>query len=193
MAEVLLSKNAITVYEVLVILVLVVILVRQKKKNRELQERREITNAKIRNQKLEQKLKNPDSDMDWSKDPNPFEVQYMPEAEAHVKAASDLQIEIEVHTEMSVQRYLFDLNEEITIGRNAKNVLPLKDAMAAERSCTIFMKNRAVYVRNESVRNPVCIQRGKKKQFIQNQIVKLQSKDILTFGKTALHISIYEI
>ena len=31
MAEVLLSKNAITVYEVLVILVLVVILVRQKK------------------------------------------------------------------------------------------------------------------------------------------------------------------
>ena len=32
MAEVLLSKNAITVYEVLVILVLVVILVRQKKK-----------------------------------------------------------------------------------------------------------------------------------------------------------------
>ena len=193
MAEVLLSKNAITVYEVLVILVLVVILVCQKKKNRELQERREITNAKIRNQKLEQKLKNPDSDMDWSKDPNPFEVQYMPEAEAHVKAASDLQIEIEVHTEMSVQRYLFDLNEEITIGRNAKNVLPLKDAMAAERSCTIFMKNRAVYVRNESVRNPVCIQRGKKKQFIQNQIVKLQSKDILTFGKTALHISIYEI
>lgn len=117
MAEVLLSKNAITVYEVLVILVLVVILVRQKKKNRELQERREITNAKIRNQKLEQKLKNPDSDMDWSKDPNPFAVQYMPEAEAHVKAASDLQIEIEVHTEMSVQRYLFDLNEEITIGR----------------------------------------------------------------------------
>lgn len=192
MTGVLLSKNAITIYELLVIFILILILVRQKKKSRELQERREITNAKARNLQLEQKLKNPDSDLDLGKDPNPFEVQYTPETGSHMRSASEIQIEIEVHTEMSVQRYLFDLDEEITVGRNGKNVLPLKDQTAAERSCSIFLKNRAVYVRNESSQNPICIQRGKQKQLIQKQIVKLQSKDILTIGKTTLHISLYE-
>lgn len=49
-----------------------------------------------------------------------------------------------------------------------------------------------MYVKNECYEKPICIQRGKKKQLIQNQIVKLQSRDILSIGKTTLHISLYE-
>lgn len=192
MAEVLLSKNAVTVYEILLILILTVILVMQKKKYREIQERKEISNEKMRNFQLNQKLKNPDSSMEWEKNPKPFEVQYVPQADTPAQTASELQIEIEVHTGMSVQRYLFDLNEEITIGRSGKNILPLNDEKAPERSCSVFEKNKSVYIRNENHNKPICIQRGKKKQFIQNQIVKLESKDILTVGKTTLHVSLYE-
>lgn len=192
MTELLLSGRAILLYETLIILVLAGVLWKQKKKQREVRERREISNAKLRNFQLEQKLKNPDSRTDWSKNPNPFEVQYMPEKDRQLGPVSDTQIEIEVHSGMSIQRYLFDLDEEITIGRSQKNVLPLNDQMALERSCSIFRKNRSVYVRNENVHNSVYIQRGKRKQLVQNEIVKLQSKDILTFGNTALHIMLYE-
>ena len=97
-------------------------------------------------------------------------------------------MEIEVHTETSVQRYLFDLDQPVTIGRDEKNSLPLNDSMAAKQNCTIFVKNQTVYVKA----SPVCIQRGKVKKQVENQMVKLQSKDILIIGKTALHISLYE-
>lgn len=192
MTELLLSGRALLVYEILIILVLAFILLKQKKKHREVQERREISNAKMRNLQLEQKLKNPDSKTDWSKNPNPFEIQYIPETNRQPELVSDIQIEIEVHTGVSIQRYLFDLDEEITIGRSQKNILPLNDQMAPERSCSVFRKKRSVYVRNENIHNPVCIQRGKRKQLVQNEIVKLQSKDILIVGKNALHILLYE-
>lgn len=192
MTEILLSGKAVMLYEILLILVLLFMLIHQWRKNRDARERREIRNAKMRNVQLEEKLKNPDSVMDWSKTPNPFEVQYVQNAEKNVRSDSNFQIELEVHTETSVQRYLFDLDEEITIGKSEKNSLPLNDKAVAERNCSIFRKNQYVYVKNESYEKPICIQRGKKKQLIQNHIVKLQSKDILSIGKTTLHISLYE-
>lgn len=190
--QLLLSEKAIAVYEVLAILILIFIFIRQSKKNRETRERRQISNAKMRNMQLDEMLKNPDIRSEWSKHPNPFDVQYVHAANTEMNAMPKFQIEIEVHTETSVQRYLFDLEREVTIGQDEKNVLPVKDKLAAKRNCSIFVKNQAVYVKNLSASVPVCIQRGKKKQLIQNQIVKLQSRDILTLGKTALHISIYE-
>lgn len=192
MMQLLLSEKAIALYEVLVIFILIFILIRQSKKNKEIRERRQISNEKMRNAQLEEMLKNPDIKSEWSKQPNPFDVQYAHAANGEMSAMPKFQVEIEVHTETSVQRFLFDLDQEVTIGRDEKNVLPLNDKLVAKRNCTIFVKNKAVYVKNQSLANPVCIQRGKNKQLIQNQIVKLQSKDILTLGKTALHVSVYE-
>ena len=192
MAEILLSGKAVMVYEILLILILLFVLVRQWKKNSDARERREIRNAKMRNVRLEGKLKNPDSVMDWSKTPNPFEVQYVQNAEKNVRSDPNFQIELEVHTETSVKRYLFDLDEAITIGKSERNSLPLNDRTVAERNCSIFRRKQFVYVKNECYEKPICIQRGKKKQLIQNQIVKLQSRDILSIGKTTLHISLYE-
>lgn len=190
--QILLSEKAMAVYEILIILILAFALIRQIRKNRETRERRQISNAKLRNVKLEEMLKNPDIKSEWSKNPNPFDVQYVHAANNDMKAMPKHQIEIEVHTETSVQRYLFDLEREITIGRDESNVLPLNDKQAAKRNCAIYVKNQAVYAKNLNAATPICIQRGKKKQLIQNQMVKLQSKDILMVGKTALHISLYE-
>lgn len=192
MTQLLLSGKAITLYQILAIFILIFVLLRQMKKNKAIRERRQISNTKMRNSQLEEMLKNPDIKSEWSKHPNPFEVQYVHAANTEMDVMPGFQVEIEVHTETSVQRYLFDLNQEVTIGRDERNVLPLNDKLVAKRNCSIFMKNQAVYVKNQSNANPVCIQRGKNKQLIQNQIVKLQSKDILTLGKTALHISLYE-
>lgn len=192
--QILLSKNAIAIYEILIILLLVIILVRQSKKNKDMQERKRIRKEKLRNAQLEERLKNPEIDIEqgWPANPNPFDVQYVHSANIDTNAMPRFQVEIEVHTETSVQRYLFDLDQEITIGRDERSVLPLKDPTAARRGCSILMKNQVVYVKNESTVNAVCIQRGKNKKLIQNQMVKLQSRDILTIGKTALHVSIYE-
>lgn len=192
MEALLLSENAIAVYEVIVIVILMAILITLKKKNKEMRERRKVTDIKTRNRKLEEMLKNPDSDMDWGKSPNPFEVEYVPKTDGAKENVSAIQMEIEVHTEMSVQHYLFDLNHKITIGYGEKNTLPLNDPTIAEHSCSIALRNRSVYLKNEDQNEPICMQRGKNESFITNQIVKLQSKDILLLGKTALHISLYE-
>lgn len=193
MAEILLSKSAITVYELLLILSLLIVLIWRRRKNRILQERRTINNRKMRNAQLEERLKNPNAKKEWSVTPNPYEIQYTPQLHAELQLKQGFQVEVEVHTQTSVQRFLFDLDQELTIGRDEKNVLPLQDNMVAQKNCSIRVKNGVVYVKNLSASNPVCIQRGKKKQVIQEQMVKLQNKDILFMGQTSLHIMIYQM
>ncbi len=189
-AQLLLSQKAITFYEVLIILILAALLIRQMKKKRQLEERRQITNIKTRNAELEKILKNPDNTVQQVKPPNPFDVQYRHNANNPIPR---FQIGIEVHTEISVERYLFDLKQELTIGRDKKNKLPLgNDKLIAKKSCSIFLKDQNVYVRDSGSRNSVYLQRGKKNYRIQNQTVKLQNKDILILGKTSLHISLFE-
>ena len=192
MEKLLLYKNVLTWCEVAVITILVIVLIVLKKKYGEMRKRREIAEMNARNEILNERLKNPDSEIDWSKNPKPFEVEYVLKMDSHKEKASDIQIEIEVHAERSVQRYLFDLNEKITIGNSEKNTLPLNDQTIAGRSCTIAMKNKSVYLINENLNEPICIQRGKNKSFITNQIVKLQSKDILILGKMELYISMFK-
>lgn len=192
MKEVLLSRNAILIYEVLVIIILIAVLIVQKRKGRKIVERKKIADKKTRNSQLEEQLKNPDSEIDWRKTPNPFEVQYTLNQDGGRKSKSEIQIEIEVYTEMSVQHYLFDLNEKITIGGSEKNALPLNDQTIAERSCSIVAKNKSVYIKNENENALIYIQRGKNSIQIKNQIIKLQDKDNLQIGKTTLHISLYE-
>ena len=59
MDELLLSKTAVTVYEIFIILILITLLIRQSKKNKEAQERPNISEAKMRNAKLEDRRRNP--------------------------------------------------------------------------------------------------------------------------------------
>lgn len=188
-AQVLLSGKAVTVYEVLIIVILAVVLIRQIKKKKQLEERRQISNVKMRNVELERILKNPDNEVSPSRPPNPFDVQYKHNANNPIPR---FQIGIEVHTDISVEKYLFDLKKELTIGRDKKNILPLGDKMIARKSCSIFLKDQNVYLRDFGGRNSVYLQRGKKRYRIQNQAVKLQNKDVLILGKTSLHISLYE-
>ena len=157
-----------------------------------MKKRREIAEMNERNEQLMNALKNPDSARNWSKQPKPHEVQYIPKTDSNKKATSDMQIEIEVHTEMSVQHYLFDLDKMITIGHGEKNTLPLNDQTISEHSCTIAMKDKSVYVKNEDQNKPICIQRGKNKSLITNQYERIKNKDILILGKTELHISLYK-
>ena len=189
MAQLLLSKTAITLYEVLTILILITILVRQSKKNKDIQERRNISDAKMRNAKLEDRLKNPEMKEEVSRQSNPYDVQYIQNTEN--RSISKLQIAIEVHTETSVQRHLFDLDQEITIGQGEHNDLVLSDKNVPLGGCSILTRGQDVYVKNQSG-SSVKIQRGRRKMLIQNQMVKLQNKDVLTIGNTALHISLYK-
>lgn len=189
--ELLLSKQAVAVYEAVIALMLIFILVRQFKKNKEIRERRKISNQKMRNLHLEEMLKNPDIESDFSNQPNPFDVQYKADMDSGQRKLSKFQIELEVRTETSVKRYLFDLNREITIGRGENNTLPLGDKHAALKSCTIFMRKKAVYAKNPSS-FPILIRRGKNKQEIRKQMVKLQNGDVLIIGRTELSISLYE-
>lgn len=190
MVELLLSKTAITVYEVLVILILIIILVRQSRKNKDIQERRTISDAKLRNARLEERLKNPEIVSEVSRQSNPYDVQYVQNTDG--RNMSQLQVAIEVHTETSVQRHLFDLDREITIGQAANNDLVLNDMYAPPGGCSVLTRGHDVYVKNQNINPPVRIQRGNRKMLIQSQMVKLQSKDVLTIGNTALHVSLYK-
>ncbi|MCD7884778.1 MAG: FHA domain-containing protein [Lachnospiraceae bacterium] len=192
MAELLLSKKAVTVYEILIILVLIVILILQSRKKKAQEQRQKIIEQKNRNSQLEERLRNPGARLKDSSEPKPFDVQYKGEKDFGQSVLPDLQIEIEVRSRTSSRKYLLDLNREVTVGRDERNVLPVADPEAAAKSCTIFQKDGAVYVKNDCASDPVCVVRGKKRKEVMNQIVKLENRDILTFGKTELHISLYK-
>lgn len=192
MGQILLSRNAITFYEVLIILILVIVLIRATRKNKDLEERRSISNEKLRNATLENRLKNPESRVEISRQSSPFEVQYMNNHSNKNGIVPDFQVEIEVYTETSVQRHLFDLEKEIFIGQDKSNDLVIPDPHAVKRGCCICRKDHDVYLKNQNAVSSVSIRRGKKRLMIQNQMVKLQSNDVLTVGKTEMHISIYE-
>lgn len=188
MDELLLSKTAVTVYEIFIILILITLLIRQSKKNKDAQERRNISEAKMRNAKLEDRLRNPEMKGEVSRQSNPYDVQYIQNTES--RSISKFQVAIEVHTEISVQRHLFDLDREITIGRGENNDLVLNDKNVPLGGCSVLTRGQEVYVKNQS-NSSVKIQRGRRKMLIQNQVVKLQNKDVLTIGNTVLHISLY--
>lgn len=192
MGQLLLSKNAVTFYEILIILILVSILIHQTRKNKDLEERKNISNEKLRNATLEDKLKNPESRVEISRQSSPFEVQYTNSHSNKNGIVPDFQVEVEVYTETSVQRHLFDLEKEIFIGQDKSNDLVLSDPYAVRRGCCICRKDHAAYLKNQNSASSVSIRRGKKRLMVQNQMVKLQSNDILTIGKTDMHISIYE-
>nr|WP_296042317.1 hypothetical protein [uncultured Blautia sp.] len=178
------SQKAITLCEILVIILLIFILIWQSKRNKDIQERKNISNAKLRNAKLEEKLKNPESKEELHRQSSPFEIQYMQNAPDRTGAVSEFQVEIEVHTETSVQRHLFDLEHEVTIGQEPGN--------DPRKGCSIMVKDHSIYVKCQNTSSPVYVQRGKRTHLVKNQMVKLQSKDILTVGKTDLLISLYE-
>lgn len=186
------SQKAITLCEILVIILLIFILIWQSKRNKDIQERKNISNAKLRNAKLEEKLKNPESKEELHRQSSPFEIQYMQNAPDRTGAVSEFQVEIEVHTETSVQRHLFDLEHEVTIGQEPGNDLVINDKNATRKGCSIMVKDHSIYVKCQNTSSPVYVQRGKRTHLVKNQMVKLQSKDILTVGKTDLLISLYE-
>ncbi len=190
--EVLWSRGAIAVYELLVILALSVVLFLQIKRSKDARERRKISTQKNRNVQLEEMLKNPEMHANAGQKQNPYEVKYMQEMNFGTNAMPRFQVEIEVHTETSVQRYLLDLDQEVTIGSDMQNVLPINERLAASRSCSIFLKNQMVYAKNLSPSNPIFIRRGKQTHQLERESVKLQSKDIIKIGNTELHIAIYE-
>lgn len=188
----LLSKNAVTLYELLVILILVIVIVCQTRKRKDLEERRNISNEKLRNATLEDRLKNPESRVEIPRQSSPFEVQYTNDLSNKNGIVPEIQVEIEVYTETSVQRHLFDLEKEVFIGQDKSNDLVLTDPSAVKRGCAICMKDHAVYIKNQNSAPSVSVRRGKKRLMVQNQMVKLQNNDVLTVGKTEMHISIYE-
>lgn len=190
MEQLLLSKTAITVYELIVILILLIMLSKQLKRSKAVKERRSISEAKMRNAKLEEKLKNPEITSEVSRKSNPYDVKYIQNAEAG--NLSQMQVAIEVHTETSVQRHLFDLDREITIGQGSSNDLVLNDDAAPIAGCCVLERECEAYIKNQSTSSRVQIKRGKKKMSIRNQMVKLQNKDILTIGNTDLLISLYK-
>ncbi len=192
MAGFIFSQKTVTLCEVLVIILLIFILIRQSKRNKDIQERKNISNAKLRNAQLEEKLKNPESKEELHRQSSPFEVQYMQNAPDRTGAVPEFQVEIEVHTETSVQRHLFDLEHEVTIGQEPGNDLVINDKNATRKGCSIMVKDHSIYVKCQNTSSPVYVQRGKRTHLVKNQMVKLQSKDILTVGKTDLLISLYE-
>jgi hypothetical protein len=192
MLELFISEKAIALYEILVILLLLFIRIRQFRRKREIEERSQISNRKRRNVQLDEMLKNPDAQVEWSGRSSPYEVEYVHANKAKSSVLPKFQIEIEVHAETSVQRYLFDLNQEVTIGRDEKNVLPINEKQMAKQCCTVYVKDQAVYIKKDNAATPVSIRRGKKKHLLQNSPVKLQSKDVLSIGTTDLNIMLYE-
>lgn len=192
MIEIFLSKNVIIVYEIIIVLILFFILFYQMKKNKKFQERKRINEEKMRYIRLDEKLKNPDIKSNWVNYANPFEIQYSQQLNSNMQEMSKYQIEIEVRSKSSIRKYLFDLDKEITIGGNPSSVLFLNDNSISNVNCSIFLKNQMVYLKHYDITFPICIQRGKRKKIIKNQMLQLQNKDILTIGENVLYISIYK-
>ncbi len=178
--------------EVAVIVLLIVILIRRRRKKGEAEERRQISNVKDRNSQLEEQLRNPELEKSLVKDLNPYEVQYSNAQENHPENRSKVQLELEVHTNTSVKKYLFDLTREISIGRSDSNLLTVPDMSMAECNALIYVKNHGIYAGNPSPERPFVIRRGKKQQKVDRVAVQVQHKDILMIGNTAVHILLYE-
>lgn len=192
MIEFFLSKNVIIVYEIIIVLILFFILFYQMKKNKKFQERKRINEEKMRYIRLDEKLKNPDMKSDWANYANPFEIQYSQQLNSNMQEMPKYQIEIEVRSKSSIRKYLFDLDKEITIGGNPSSVLFLNDNSISNANCSIFLKNQMVYLKHYDITFSIRIQRGKRKKIINNQMLQLQNKDILTIGENVLYISIYK-
>ncbi|MDO4634032.1 MAG: FHA domain-containing protein [Eubacteriales bacterium] len=180
------------IYEILLIALMIFLLVRQSKKKTRFEERKAASTKKMRNAQLDELLRNPESAREVSGQASPFDIRYREQIRTEQGVLPKLQMEVEVRTDTSIQRYLYDLSRPVAIGRNEKNDLALKDNQVPDYSCTVFVQKDSIMLRSQSMDVPILIVRGKNRQKLKNQLVKLQNKDILVIGRTTLCLSFYQ-
>ena len=189
--EILTSGTAVLIYEIIALAILVFFLAAKMKKGNAEKERQEIRQAQNRNEQLEKMLENPQKE-GKKNNAAPYEVKYRDHYYEDSPISDSGQLEITVSSNTSVKKYMFDLPKEITVGRDAQNLLQIDSRMVSRKQCVIYAEAASINVRNLSTTNPTGIIRGTRKRVLKDESVKMNEKDVLELGDVQMELTLHK-
>ncbi len=115
----------------------------------------------------------------------PYEVKYK---DAMARSRNAVALQITEHSGLSIQKYIFNVENGFYIGKAQENELVLKDALARDRDVELIQQGGKVYLKKADAASTLQFQRGKKKYRMGENPVELCDNDIMIIGGTSLEV-----
>ncbi|MCR5370744.1 MAG: FHA domain-containing protein [Clostridium sp.] len=177
-----------------VLLFLVVFIVHQvRKRGKQRKKMEELAYLKRRDEALSNALRNPVMGTDGYRDMNekPLEVRWEEKVVYNGRNSGPAwMIELTELTEYARRKYVFRLDQFITLGSAENNTLVLAREGVAPVHCEIFAAGNRVCLRSRSGVNTL-LQRKKRQILVGNEGIMLHDGDMMRLGTAALEIRIF--
>lgn len=185
------TGKVIIVFVALLIGVAVSFLVYYKRYQKEDREKEQYAMRRMREEALDRALANPmqkDEAKPFEKQRRPFQVEYSKGDDGHKTKGQDRMFQITEITELSQRKYMFRCREQVSIGNQFGTVMILPGASDQEQIyCQVFFYEGANYVRSTG-RQQIVLKRKGQQAIVNQNGIKLQSKDTFTVGLTAFQV-----
>lgn len=192
--SVLLSDQAILVYEGIVGVGLILNCIRFYRRNKKLKEMVSLQKDRIREEELDAMLQNQmyiERNADVAVKNNPYEINYHEEADAaYENEKAHVSVQFEELGNLSNKKYVVHIFDKIKVGRDESNKIILNDITIAEHQLEFLRVDTDLFVKNLETYIKVTLKRKRKKFALTETPVCLKSGDELELGNTRLRISL---
>lgn len=159
---------------VLTAVFIAVVFLRRRGRRQEKQYQRDV---KLRNDRLDERLKHIAAETGKGESCRPYEVNYYPISKRKSGAQADL-FQLTEKSEMAERKYLFSKNETVCIGNRGGETALLKEGSPEKAVCKIYGSQNHICIKASGIA-PVLLQRGKQQTEVRLDGIILKDKDCI--------------
>lgn len=185
------SNEAICFYEAVLLGFIFIHFIRVGKEKKKAVEMNALQKEKVREEKLDQVLKNrlyQGSNDKAFQNNIPYEIDFHEEADVHGATGDNIGIQIIEKGKLSTRKYVILISDVINIGQGSHNTLVINDLKVAKEQCRIFKHKQSLYIQSLEDIHPVKIRRKRNAMQLTKNAVKLLDGDFIELGETILNI-----
>lgn len=177
--------------EAAVIIFLIISNVRLNKKNKGDNRVLTVYKEKLREDELDEAIKNPyfkqdKSELDWKK--TPYEVEFNDEKD--IRTADAVCIHLQCIGRLVTKKYIININDELYLGRSKNNGVVFDEQDIDQKQIHFVRKLGELYIANVSVDVPVVFVRKDSRYELTDVLVKVNDGDELLFEESRIIISL---
>lgn len=181
----------IVLIEAVVIIFLIISNIRLNKKNKGNDKVLTVYKEKLREDELDEAIKNPyykqdKSEADWKK--TPYEVEFKDEED--VRTADAVCVHLQCTGRLVTKKYLINISDELYLGRSKNNGVIFDEEDVDQRQIHFVRKSGELYIANVSADVPVVFVRKDSRYELTDVLVKVNDGDELLFKESRIVISL---
>lgn len=170
------------------LIVMILLFRRNQKRKREM--RRNVED-KLREEALNRILVGEKRPSGSSLPSTPFDVKYDldqrkkgdPALRNPVVSGKSIMIQLTEQSELSIRKYMFDIQDRITFGTMTTNDIVVSSSYVSKLQCEILRIGDALFIRNLGQSGKVLLRRKRKHRSVEQEAIRLLDKDALEISE----------